>query len=86
MLDHIEAEHPNLKQDSEELREIESCVVAPDERQPGRAYERVQEILLELYGLRQRLGLNGSDEPTFVTHNAVQPGRIPPAPRAPGPL
>lgn len=64
MLDHIEAEHPNLKQDSEELREIESCVVAPDERQPGRAYERVQEILLELYGLRQRLGLNGSDEPT----------------------
>ena len=48
---------------SRSWRWIEACIVAPDERQPGRAYERVQEILLELYGLRQRLGLNAEKTP-----------------------
>jgi hypothetical protein len=54
-----------MKPDSpeHELRMIESCIVAPDERRPGRAYERVQEILLELYMLRQRLGLNDQAAP-----------------------
>jgi len=45
------------KDPEDELRQIEACIVAPDERQPGRTYERVQELLLELYTLRQLAGL-----------------------------
>jgi hypothetical protein len=47
----------------DELRLIQLCIVAPDERQPGRTYERVQEILHELYILRQRLAATTNGQP-----------------------
>lgn len=37
---------------SDELRQIEGCLVAPEERRPGRTYERVQELLGEVRALR----------------------------------
>jgi hypothetical protein len=59
-----------------ELRMIESCIVAPDERRLGRTYERVQEILLELYTLRQRAG--GEITPHLaVVHEKDSPQPLP---------
>jgi hypothetical protein len=55
--------YPKPESPEHELRMIEECIVDPNDRQPGRAYERVQEILLELYTLRQRLGLNDQSAP-----------------------
>lgn len=40
---------------------IEDCVVDPAQRRPGRTYERVQELLMEIYTLRQLAGLGEND-------------------------
>lgn len=40
---------------SDELSQIQECLVDPDERRPGRAYQRVQELLLEVKDLRARV-------------------------------
>lgn len=49
------SEAQKLEQRLVEFEQIQECLVDPDERRPGRTYERVQELLAEVKSLQARV-------------------------------